>query len=598
MSAKISELALPKAAWWALAIALVLGLPSLWVGLQIDDYFHWGLVNQRSDVLQSHSPASLYGMFSFLDGDVLRVKQLMELGLLPWWTNPQVEYAFWRPLTELTHAIDYLFWPKLPAVMHLHSLFYFALMLWAGFRFFYAFQSQNQAWLWAVFLFALSYTHGVPAGWLANRNSVLAVLFMALTLMAHHQWRTDTVDGQTGRRHSLWSSLFFCMSLLCGEVAVSGGTYLLAYALFYERGAWKSRALSLLPYVVIGLLWLGARELLGYGASGSGHYLDPLQTPLLYLQALASRGLDLLAGLVWVLPPELASALPASRRPLVLALTLLFLYVAFPLLKQDRRARFWLAGSLMCLLPVASTVPHSRLLIAASLGFAGFLGLLFAAWRDQALFLGEAPTRLRRILTSVILCLLMLLQLGLSTLLLPVEMVSLRLAGDSLINSGAKSWKLGGLGPETTPILINPPLSSAGGYINAVRDYMGLPVTRNTWLLASGTRPLTLQTVDNQSLDIVSEQGLYDPRQEGLLRGPQAPFKVGDKVLLSGMEVTVMAVDKGVPTHARFKFAEALTSDAYDFSHWHGGQVAPCALPQVGQSIELELRSARCAQSN
>ena len=577
--------ALPKQAWWALGLALLLGLPSLWVGLQLDDYFHWGLVNDRSDVLRTHSPASLFGLFSFLDGDLDRVRQLMDMGLVPWWTNPHVEYAFWRPLTEITHSIDYGFWPQIPELMHAHSLLYFGLMLWLGFRLFRVLQGDSAAWLWAVFIFALSYSHGVPAGWLANRNSVLAVLFMTLALLAHHQWRCDG-NGFAAVR----ANVFFALALLCGEVAVSTGAYLFSYALLYERGEMKRRAVSLVPYIVIGVAWLLVRAGMGYGASGSGHYLDPLQTPGLFLQALASRGLDLMGGLFWVIPPELGSALPSGRWWVFLLLTMLLMAVAWPVLKHDRRARFWLLGALLCLVPVASTVPHSRLLIAASLGAAGFLGLVFAAWRRGEL----AQGRLAKTVVSCLLGVLVFLQLGLSALLLPVEMVSMRLAGDSLVNQGARNWDLASIPTGATPILINPPLSSAGGYINGVRDYEGLPVTNNTWLLASGTRELQLRTLDEYSFDIQSSQGLYDASQEEVLRGPQAPFEVGERVALSGMTVTIMMVDGGVPTLAHFQFDQPLASGAYYFSHWNSGNVAQCQLPAIGQSIQLKLTSKQC----
>ena len=594
MSSSYSRYSAAKVVWWALGLALLLMLPSLWVGLQIDDYFHWGLVNQRSDVLLSHSPLSPFGLFSFLDGDTARVRQLMDLGLLPWWTNPLVEYAFWRPLTEITHWLDYALWPRHPMLMHLHNLFYFALMLWAGFRLFHSVQGENKAWVWAVFLFALSYSHGVPAGWLANRNSVLAVLFMALALASHHRWRS-TIGAVASHRAAVLSCVWFGLSLLCGEVAVSGGAYIFAYAFFYERGPWLARIGSLLPCGMVGVLWLGLRGWLGYGASGSGHYLDPLQTPWLFVQALFQRGVDLLAGLVWVIPPELATALPDQRRWWVVGLCLLLLYLIMPLLKRERRARFWLVGSLLCLVPVASTIPHSRLLIAASLGFAGLLGLVFASWREGSLMPLDSMSGFRRKLTSVVLSILVALQLGLSALLLPVEAFSMRLAGDSLVNSGAKSWQLEQLAAPTTPVLINPPLSSAGGYINGVRDYLDLAVTPKTWLLVSGVRELTVQTVDDHTLEIKAPKGLYDPVQEGLLRGPQAPFQRGDKVSLSGLTVTVVAEEGGVPVHARFQFEQGLNSDAYAFSHWHGGEVAPCNLPNPGQSIKLKLNSDHCA---
>ncbi|MEE2730029.1 MAG: hypothetical protein VYA55_04365 [Pseudomonadota bacterium] len=583
----MSFLTLEKPARWALLLGVLLALPSLWVGMQLDDYFHWGLVTQRSQVLQTVSPASPYGLFSFVDGNPARVMDLMNLGLAPWWTYPEVEYAFWRPLTELTHGLDYSLWPQHPMLMHVHSMLYFALMLWCGFHLFKRLQGDSSAWLWAVFLFALSYTHGVPAGWLANRNAVLAVIFVLLTLFFHHQWR-ESDRGLLNLR----ASVCFTLGLLCGEMAVTAGAYLFAYAVLYENSPWRERLMSLSPYVVIGAAWLGMRSLLGYGASGSGHYVDLFQAPGLFLQVLVGRGLDLLGGLLWVVPPELGSGLPEGRRLVFLVLFLLLLWVAWPLLKADRRARFWLAGALFCLVPVASTIPHSRLLIAASIGAAGFLGLLIKAWRHGEL----AQSGLLRGLSGVLVAALLVLQLGLSALLLPLEMVSMRIVGDNYLNQGARSWDLADMPRETTPVLINPPLSSAGGYINGVRAYLGLPVASKTWLLASGLQPLTLTVLNAYTFDLYSREGLYDAVQEGVLRGPQAPFAVGDSVQLAGMIVTVMEVENGVPLRARFQFAHPINSERYRFSHWNSGQVAPCRLPPKNQSMELRVDSTQCAE--
>ncbi|HVL02116.1 MAG TPA: hypothetical protein VM553_20000 [Dongiaceae bacterium] len=577
---------LPRYCRWALFFALLLTAPSLWVGLQLDDYFHWGLVTQQNPVLHINSPASLYGLFSFLDGDPGRVLDLTNLGLLPWWTNPEVKYAFWRPLTEFTHGVDYGLWPQLPWLMHLHSLLYFALLLWVTFRLFGQIQGKGRALWWAVFLFALSYGHGVPVGWIANRNALLASLFLVLTLHFHHQWRVND-RGILDLR----AVLLFVAGLLCGEMAVSTGCYILAYVLFLDNGPWKDRLASLLPYALAGLIWLGVRAMLGYGANGSGHYIDPMTTPHLFVQMLGLRGLDLLGGLFFAVPPELGSALPPARRLVYGLLFVVLLALSWPLLRQDRRARFWLVGALLCLLPVASTVAHSRLLLAASIGAAGFLGLWLEAWREGRLL---RVSGLRQA-TAALAGLLIALNLGVSALLLPVEAVSMRLAGDGMINRGALSWNLPDDPKSTTPILLNPPLSSAGGYINGVRAYRGMPVAAKTWLLASGTRPLTMTVIGNRAFDLASEQGLYDPVQEGLLRGPQAPLAEGDSMRLSGMIVTVMDARDGVPTRARFQFAQPLDSGAYRFYHWAGGQILDCALPLKGASVVVRLDSIDCA---
>src|SRR5690606_11872315 len=174
-------------------------------------------------------------------------------------------------------------------------------------------------------------------------------------------------------------------------------------------------------------------------------------------------------------------------------------------------------------------------------------------------------------LTAVFAGFILLLNLGLSALLLPLEAYSMKLAGDSMVSKGALSWQLPGHPDSTIPVLINPPLSSAGGYINGVRAYHGLPVAAKTWLLASGTRDLTLTVINTRAFDLASDQGLYDAAQEGLLRGPQAPLTEGDSLRLPGVIITVMEAHNGVPTRARFQFAQPLDAGRYRFYLWNGG---------------------------
>ncbi|MEZ5507966.1 MAG: hypothetical protein R3F38_19175 [Gammaproteobacteria bacterium] len=354
---------LPRYCYWALALALLLCAPALWVGLQLDDYFHWGLVTQQNPLLATNSPASPFGLFSFLDGDPGRVLDLTNLGLLPWWTHAEVKYAFWRPLTEFTHGLDYGLWPDQPWLMHIHSLIYFAILLWFTFRLFASVQGNGRALWWAVVLFALFYGHGVPAAWLANRNALLAGIFLVMTLYCHHQWR----EQERGIL-DLRAVLLFSAGLLCGEMAVSTGLYILAYGLLMDRGRWLDRTLSIVPYALVGAIWLGVRGVLGYGAQGSGHYVDPLATPGLFLQLLLERGLSLLGGLFF------ANTAGTGLRPCrerIWVFLALFGFTAgvggWPLLRMIGVPA---SGSVVpcCLLPVASTVPHSRLLLAASIG--------------------------------------------------------------------------------------------------------------------------------------------------------------------------------------------------------------------------------------
>ena len=109
------------------AVGVVLTLPSLWAGLYLDDYVLWATASGAS-ALRDLFPPSL-DMFAFIDGDPGRTRQMMDRGILPWWTFEAARLAFWRPLTSLTHWLDFALWPDRPALMHLHNVVWFAALL-------------------------------------------------------------------------------------------------------------------------------------------------------------------------------------------------------------------------------------------------------------------------------------------------------------------------------------------------------------------------------------------------------------------------------------------------------------------------------------
>jgi len=46
-------------------------------------------------------------MFAFFDGNPARTNRMMDVGFMPWWVYPGMRASFWRPLTVLTHLLDY-----------------------------------------------------------------------------------------------------------------------------------------------------------------------------------------------------------------------------------------------------------------------------------------------------------------------------------------------------------------------------------------------------------------------------------------------------------------------------------------------------------
>lgn len=597
-------------------IAVLFVLPSLWVGLQLDDYFHWALANSHAGLPVADLPGSLFDLFGFLDGNPERARELMEKGMLPWWALQDVRYAFWRPVVEFTHALDYLVWPHLPWLMHLHSIVWFVIMLWLAHRL-YDLLLGSDAARWATLVFALHYSHGLPVGWLANRNGLMATVFVLLAVLLHHR----------ARGHFSFAALLaFVTALLCGELGVSAGLLLFAYALCLDTRDWRARALSLLPYVAVGVVWLVLRKLFGYGAQGSGHYLDPVHDFSGFITAMVTRGADLLNGQFLLMPPEMAGMLlPTPVRLGIAAVVLVFLLAyGTVLVKQSPVARFFVVGSVLCLLPVAATTPHSRLLLCVSIGGCGLMGMWLAHWRGRDR-VGQGGT-IRKGLAILLVGAFCVV----SPVLLAIESVSMRLFMDGLINRAALSlqWPYTpAVQPPSAPspesperansapgssvpmppaeapsvaeprlVLVNPPLTTVAGYLSGLRAWHGLAYPQETYSLASGRLPLQIEVIDAYQLRVHAAAGVYEPEQESLLRDPRQALKVGDTVALNDMTVTIEALSADqVPSQVRVSFARPLQDPGYRFMIWNRGAPAACEWPAPGRSITLTLESASCA---
>jgi len=108
------------------ALAVLLTLSSLGVGWIADDYHH-RLVMKNPESRFAFVRSQL-DMFRFMEGDPERIREMMDTGILPWWTYPGIKGAFWRPLASLTHVVDYVLWPEHPLLMHAQSILWFGLL--------------------------------------------------------------------------------------------------------------------------------------------------------------------------------------------------------------------------------------------------------------------------------------------------------------------------------------------------------------------------------------------------------------------------------------------------------------------------------------
>lgn len=572
--------------WLPLGVAIVgmaLAVPSVFCALFGDDYYHWAAITGEAAYWGGgQSPREA---FVFLDGPE-QTHRMMDTGFMPWWAYPDMKAAFWRPLTVLTHRLDYRLWPKQPWIMHVHSIAWYGAMLvvvaWMYRRL------MPVAWVagLAALMYAIDDAHGMPIAFLANRNTLISVLFGMLALIAHDTWRRG------GRRWAaIAGPLMLLLSLLAKEEGVSTCAFVFAYAAVLDSGPRAKRVASLLPYVVVVIAWRVVWAQLGYGVANLGFYVDPLREPVRYLGAVIERVPYLLLG-QWATPPAemyimenfVGATFIRAMWWAGVALAAGLCLLLYPLLRRDRLARFWTVGMLLSFVPACSTFPADRMLMFVGLGAMGLIAQLLAAAFGPVS--DTVIPALRRRPARVACGFLIVMHLVLAPVAFP------RRAKCPPGPKGAEKFLVrtpldAGIVNQDV-VILNPPSLLYATYFPLERRYAGLPAPRRVRFLGSGLARTTVHRPDEHSLVIGIDGGYINWSFERLFRDARFPMKVGDRVVLTGMTATVTAVTAdGRPAEAEFRFDVPLEDASLRWLWWRDGEFAPFTPPAVGEQIEL-----------
>jgi hypothetical protein len=568
----------PRTRVFAIVLGGLLCLTSLGTRLALDDYV-LGLAARGTPEIpgfvQDH-----FDLFTFTTGRPADNRALIEQGfLLPWWTDPQLKIAFFRPLTSLTHRLDFALWPDLPRLMYAHSLGWFVALLVLVARLYRELDADPKLATLATVLYALDDAHGAALSWLSNRNALLATIFGVLALMLHHRFR---------ERGGWWLSALAAacigLGLLAGEFTLGALAYLLAYALFLDRGTLGRRVLSLVPYGVVLVCWRIAYQSVGYGARGSGAYVDPSSDPFTFLTVLPAKLAVLYNGALAGPAAETAFFGPVWQRPFIVAwaaaVCVLAAVLFWPALRRDRHARFWACGALLSAIPVSASFPSDRLLFFVGLGFMALLARLFCA---------ELERRERGTLRRSAVFGFALLHLVIAPLLLPLRAGQMQVLGSLLDRANASIPRSSGV-ERRSVVLLGPPADIFASYIQPARAYSGVPRPEHLYWLASASSALEVQrTSENRLLVRPAEGFLFAPLEEHY-RGAVRSLPTGSEVALARMTARVTAsMADGRPREVEFTFREPLESDSYVFMSWEEGRYVPFSLP-LGGRVTLPAR--------
>jgi hypothetical protein len=585
-----------------ISVAMLLTASSLNTGLVADDFFHKLVLKGGSDV--PGIPSDPLKLFVWASGDERTARSFMDTGMTGWWTDPSLVLAFWRPVTVLTHWLDYQLWPESPLLMHLHNLLWFALalvLLWNVYRRLVnvpvpnettADLSDKSSAQWAaalaLLMFAWDDAHGLTVSWIANRNALVAFTIALLVLLLYHRARNKGC-----RASAIAAPLVFAIALQAGEIAIAICAYLFAYAIFLDQAGWKRGLIHLFPYVLIVLAWSGFYYVMGYGAHGSGLVIDPAREPGHYLLAVLERLPILLLGQIAVPPTDLWEFYPTVGPfvPLMaIAWALLVLgAVALsirPLIAREKTTRFWLCGGLLSAVPACAQFPHDRLLLFIGMGIMATLAQLIAAFIERADWLASSLFSGRSV--SIVAGSLMFLHLVFGPLILPfrsrgpADINKIIARADSTIDDSPAVR-------QQSIILLNPPVDALAGYIPTMRAATGRNRPKHLRWLATGASQLTVQRVDERTLRVEPADGFLSLASERMQRDPRNVMNVGYTVAYPDLEIKVSRLtNDGRPAEILATFVHPLEDKRFEFLRWSPKGFVPFALPRVGQTVELE----------
>ena len=539
----------PRHARVGLVVALLAGLgahiPSLRAPPVIDDHFHRAWLEGSAAI--PRAPWDLYRWVS--SGEVDR---LIRAGHIPWWSDPGLRIAVFRPISSLTRWFDHAGLVDRIGLSHAHSVLWWLvlmLLVWAGLR-----GVSATARVTAITLVSLSPTLLVPVRWLADRNALISFVFAAAG------WVVASQRADDRRTLPVIASLTACAAL-GGEIAWSLAPVLIAlHALRFDDAR---RTLRFAMAVGTGLVAvLGLSRVLGYGIHHSGIYLDPFTQPAEYVRQLPLR----LALLISRMPATAIDALLPGAGGLreFLALPALLLAVLLPLaLIPGAKRRAWLlVAALASLLPVVPAVPSLRLLFGHHLAL-----VMFAVWP------AAQPTSAFRRGIALGPIALLLLGAALATARDASQQVQPPTAVTSLAALGVRS--------NDRVLLVSTSNFEVFQHPDVIRRGLASPAE---WLVACSARsPVLLTRSGARTLALRATTPLLHPAD--LYRSHHNALRVGERHRVGSVNLTVRAVAEGRPTWLELDFDDDLEHRPWRLIQAHGLRLQSLPLLPVGASM-------------
>ena len=590
-------------------IAFVIMIPALKSGFTLDEYYETAILTDPNelpqqlldmDFLPENSgklSTAIFDMIS-IGREKGGVEKGISNGMLPWWTYEKFVGAFFRPVHVIFRWLDCRLFINSQVLMHAHSLVWFAAVIFVVTMFYR--KLMGPCWLagFAALLFLLNKSNYFPAMCIANRSTLLMLFFGVISLIFYHKWRTS--DSKIA---AVTCYLSLVLSLLAKESGICVFIYMAAYELTLANDKWSRRVINLIPVVLIIVTWRIIYSSLGFGSYGGDMYVDPIRSPLSFLQAVIERAPIMFADLWGLSLADVYLAFSKTIRIKIGLITTGFsvvvLIMILPLLRKNKLAQFWflgMAGSLV----VSCSAMFSRTLLFASIGAFGLITLFV----NDIINKPEGILKTKSwLIPAKIFCLFLLLAhipLTIAARLVTPAMFDMSITG--MDTSMSIKWQ-----PDFKDkdiILLNCPTVLSCMMIPYYNSYHKQPFPRSMHMLSIGIEGIEIVRLDQKRLLFKAPSGNLIRFERGddihiahalnvingITRGKQFPMQPSQSVTTRKFTAEVVAVDdSGMPKNVLFTFNEVLEESELYFLwfNWRDGQYHKFEMPETGQSVSI-----------
>lgn len=589
-----------KIKWhWLIIIAVLLHLPSLWsTHFFADDllqYFSFTpnarLIEQGLIAGQDHGSLAyvINNQFHFFNPDHPSYSALKDSGALPWWLPPDAKIHFWRPLSSLSHWLDYKLWPESVPLMHAHNALLLLIYWIICWRLFNCALAPNVAGL-ALLLIVLDVSVLFPLDWVAARNSLLLLALAPLFVLALF-------------RSSQWSFipawLLYGVGLLIAEAGVALMGFLLAWLALLDKRSWLTRIHTLLWFIALSLLWRTYYQYAGFGAYGVSHYIDPIYSPAQFID---HAFLHFPALLMHLITGAEATDFYIHGQWLYLQAFAAYLLLLLPILAAhyvgvaNKAWWFWYLAGLMSLQPyVALSLSDPRISPLSFMAYAVALSMIVVAYFEKSIkghaikFFIYPSLLLHGVLSAIALLLWCFLP------------------HTSSDKQDARFNHFAHIAGHEKPVIVANSVDPFRHFYYPFRSaYLQMPVASTVRALMLAHSDVTIKRVSETEFILTQEGGmrltpdeLYQPQSQtvkgvegmswlltGFFHDGDYRFYIGQEFAYPELRIIIDALEQGRPSRMRVLLAQ--TDVRWLFWDWTSRQYLPMRDIAIGETLILQ----------